>query len=64
MSGVPSLIVLVVGVILLLIVFGFLARYLRLWLQSYASSAGIGLFDLVAMSFKKVNPAACRKTYF
>ena len=57
MSGVPSLIVLVVGVILLLIVFGFLARYLRLWLQSYASSAGIGLFDLVAMSFKKVNPA-------
>ncbi len=33
-----------------------LARYMRLWLQSYASSAGIGLFDLVAMSFKKVNP--------
>ena len=57
MSGVPGLIVLVVGVILLLIVFGFLARYLRLWLQSYASSAGIGLFDLVVMSFKKVNPA-------
>ena len=57
MSGVPSLIVLVVGVILLLIIFGFFARYLRLWLQSYASSAGIGLFDLVAMSFKKVNPA-------
>jgi len=56
MSGVPGLIVLVVGVVLLLIVFGFLARYLRLWLQSYASSAGIGLFDLVAMSFKKVNP--------
>ena len=60
MSGVPGLIVLVVGVILLLIVFGFLARYLRLWLQSYASSAGIGLFDLVAMSFKKVNPAVRR----
>ncbi len=56
MSGVPGLVVLVVGVVLLLIVFGFLARYLRLWLQSYASSAGIGLFDLVAMSFKKVNP--------
>ena len=46
MSGVPGLIILVVGVVLLLIVFGFLARYLRLWLQSYASSAGIGLFDL------------------
>jgi len=38
------------------IVFAFVARYLRLWVQSYASSAGIGLFDLVAMSFKKVNP--------
>jgi hypothetical protein len=37
-------------------VFAMLARYLRLWLQSYASSAGIGLFDLVAMSFKKVSP--------
>ena len=46
-------------VVLLLVIFAMalLARYLRLWLQSYASSAGIGLFDLVAMSFKKVNPA-------
>jgi uncharacterized protein YqfA (UPF0365 family) len=46
------LVVLVVG----LGIAAMLARYLRLWLQSYASSAGIGLFDLVAMSFKKVNP--------
>ncbi|MEO1991895.1 MAG: flotillin-like protein FloA [Pirellulales bacterium] len=50
------LILLGVGLLLLLVVFAVLARYLRLWLQSYASSAGIGLFDLVAMSFKKVNP--------
>ena len=46
------LVVLVIG----LGIAAMLARYLRLWLQSYASSAGIGLFDLVAMSFKKVNP--------
>jgi len=39
-----------------LVVFALLARYLRLWVQSYASGAGIGLFDLVAMSFKKVSP--------
>ena len=52
----PTLILLGVGIFALLLVFGLLARYLRLWLQSYASSAGIGLFDLVAMSFKKVNP--------
>ncbi|MFM7245780.1 MAG: flotillin-like FloA family protein, partial [Planctomycetaceae bacterium] len=51
-----SLIVLVVGVLALLVVFAVLARYLRLWVQSVASRAGIGLFDLVAMSFKKVNP--------
>ena len=52
----PTLILLGLGILALLVVFGLLARYLRLWLQSYASSAGIGLFDLVAMSFKKVNP--------
>ncbi|MFZ4732845.1 MAG: flotillin-like protein FloA [Pirellulales bacterium] len=40
----------------LLLVALLLTRYLRLWVQSYASGAGIGLFDLVAMSFKKVNP--------
>ena len=52
-----TLLVLGVGVFALLVVFAVLARYLRLWVQSVASRAGIGLFDLVAMSFKKVNPA-------
>jgi uncharacterized protein YqfA (UPF0365 family) len=52
----PTLILLGMGIVALLVVFGLLTRYLRLWLQSYASSAGIGLFDLVAMSFKKVSP--------
>ena len=51
------LILIGLGIFAFLMVFALLARYLRLWLQSYASSAGIGLFDLVAMSFKKVNPA-------
>ncbi|MFM7414005.1 MAG: flotillin-like FloA family protein, partial [Planctomycetota bacterium] len=50
------LILIGLGIFAFLMVFTLLARYLRLWLQSYASSAGIGLFDLVAMSFKKVNP--------
>ena len=44
-------------ILVALAVFGLLARYLRLWVQSYFSSAGIGLFDMVAMSFKRVNPA-------
>ena len=51
-----TLIVLGVGVFVLLVVFAVMARYLRLWVQSVASRAGIGLFDLVAMSFKKVSP--------
>jgi uncharacterized protein YqfA (UPF0365 family) len=49
------LVILLGAVLAILFVMALLARYLRLWLQSYASSAGIGLFDLVAMSFKKVN---------
>jgi len=51
-----TLIILGAGVFALLVVFAVLARYLRLWVESLASGAGIGLFDLVAMSFKKVNP--------
>ena len=51
------LILIGLGIFAFLVVFAMLTRYLRLWLQSYASSAGIGLFDLVAMSFKKVSPA-------
>ena len=39
-----------------LIFFVVTARYLRLWVQSIMTSAGIGLFDLLRMSFRKVNP--------
>ncbi|MFM8705429.1 MAG: flotillin-like FloA family protein, partial [Planctomycetia bacterium] len=52
----PTLILLGLGILALLVVFGLLGSYLRLWRQAYASSAGIGLFDLVDMSFKKINP--------
>jgi uncharacterized protein YqfA (UPF0365 family) len=51
------LILLGLAILVVVVVFGLVARYLRLWVQSYASSAGIGLFDMLAMSFKKVNPA-------
>ena len=55
MNFVP-LVLLGLAILVVLVIFGLVARYLRLWVQSYASSAGIGLFDMVAMSFKKVNP--------
>jgi uncharacterized protein YqfA (UPF0365 family) len=51
-----TLVILGAGVFALLVIFAVLAKYLRLWVQSIASGAGIGLFDLVAMSFRKVNP--------
>lgn len=32
------------------------ARYARLWVQSVTTGAGIGIFDLLRMTFRKVNP--------
>ncbi len=33
------------------------ARYFRLWIQSKTTGAGIGILDLLGMTFRKVNPA-------
>ena len=44
------LILLCLAIFLVVAVFALVARYLRLWVQSYASSAGIGLFDLIESS--------------
>jgi uncharacterized protein YqfA (UPF0365 family) len=32
------------------------ASFLRLWIQSVTTGAGIGIFDLIGMKFRKVNP--------
>ena len=32
------------------------ARYFRFWIQSKTTGAGIGIFDLLGMTFRKVNP--------
>ncbi len=47
------LFVLVLGLVL----FAIFARYFRLWIQSVTTGAGIGIFDLLGMTFRKVNPA-------
>jgi uncharacterized protein YqfA (UPF0365 family) len=51
----------IIGIIIVLIVFliGFavFARYFRLWIQSVTTGASIGIFDLLGMTFRKVNPA-------
>jgi uncharacterized protein YqfA (UPF0365 family) len=49
-----GVLVVVLGLFVFAIVF---LTYARWWIQSLFSKAGIGLFDLVGMSFKKVKPS-------
>lgn len=51
-----TIIVVAAVVVFGLIVFAVLARYFRLWIQSVTTGAGIGIFDLLGMTFRKVNP--------
>ncbi len=39
-----------------LIALAVFARYFRLWIQSITTGARIGIFDLLGMTFRKVNP--------
>ncbi len=54
-------VLIIVGIILAiflgLIVLAVFTRYFRLWIQSVTTGAGIGIFDLLGMTFRKVNPA-------
>jgi uncharacterized protein YqfA (UPF0365 family) len=56
----------VVGVfvifIVMLMVLAVFARYFRLWIQSVTTGAGIGIVDLLRMSFRRVNPAIIVRT--
>jgi uncharacterized protein YqfA (UPF0365 family) len=47
----------VVILVILLVIFSVLARYFRLWIQSVLTNAGISIWDLLGMTFRKVNPA-------
>jgi len=40
-----------------LVVLAVFARYFRLWIQSKTTGAGIGILDLLGMTFRKVTPA-------
>ena len=46
-----------VGLFLGIICLAVFIRYFRLWIQSKTTGAGIGIFDLLGMTFRKVNPA-------
>ena len=53
-------ILLIVGifaiVVFVLVVLAVFTRYFRLWIQSVTTGAGIGIFDLLGMTFRKVDP--------
>ncbi len=54
--------VITIAVIFLVLIFALFAfvvfaRYFRLWIQSVTTGASIGIFDLLGMTFRKVNPA-------
>jgi uncharacterized protein YqfA (UPF0365 family) len=55
-GSVVVLILVGAGVVVLLIFVAVFARYFRLWIQSITTGAKIGIFDLLGMSFRKVNP--------
>ena len=54
-------VLIIVGIILAiflgLIVLAIFTRYFRFWIQSVTTGAGIGILDLLGMTFRKVNPA-------
>ncbi len=53
---IATIIVILVLLVLGLVLFAIFARYFRLWIQSVTTGAGIGIFDLLGMTFRKVNP--------
>ncbi len=45
-----------VSLLIFLVMFFVFVRYFRLWIQAKMTRAGITIFDLLGMTFRKVNP--------
>ena len=43
------------ALVALLVFFAIFASYFRLWIQSFLTGAGITIWDLIGMTFRKVN---------
>lgn len=54
---VVTIAIILVGIVVALVALVVFARYFRLWIQSVTTGASIGIFDLLGMTFRKVNPA-------
>ena len=55
-------VVVVVMVVIGLIIFGIFARYFRFWIQSVTTGANVTIFDLLGMTFRKVNPSVIMRS--
>ena len=52
-----TIVVFGIVVVVCLVALVVISRYFRLWIQSATTGAGIGILDLLGMTFRKVNPA-------
>ena len=53
---IAMIVIILFGLFAGLVIIAVMASYFRLWIQSVSSNAGIGIFDLIGMSFRKVRP--------
>lgn len=56
------LVLIALAVILGIIILALLARFLMLWIQAWASNAGISIFSLIGMSLRKIDPSVIVNT--
>ena len=56
------LVIAVVALVVGAVVLAIFMRFARLWVQSVMTGAGIGMIDLIRMSFRKVNPTVITRT--
>lgn len=50
------------ALVILLVFFAIFASYFRLWIQSFLTGAGITIWDLIGMTFRKVNSTVIVKS--
>lgn len=59
---IAGIFVALVAFIIILILFFVFLRFFRLWIQSKTTNAKISIWDLLGMTFRKVNPAIITRT--
>ncbi len=56
LGNMAVIIAVVAAAIVLLVIMALFAQFFRLWIQSATTGAGIGIFDILGMTFRKVDP--------